>query len=66
LVIAAVGWMPFDIEAHVSRTIKNRITEKVESKAKHGLRRWLEFRTSNPTCTLEISTVHGRVKVSIK
>jgi len=56
----------FDIEAYAGGTIKNTITEKAQSKAKYGPRRWLEFSTSNPTGTVDISTVHGRVKVSTK
>jgi len=56
----------FDIEAHAGGTIENTITEKTQSKAKYGPRRWLEFSTSNPTGIVEISTVHGHVKVSTK
>ncbi|MFQ3250430.1 MAG: DUF4097 and DUF4098 domain-containing protein YvlB [Glaciecola sp.] len=56
----------FDIEAHAGGSIKNKITDKEQSKAKYGPRRWLEFSTANPTATVEVSTVHGRVKVSTK
>lgn len=56
----------FDIEAHAGGSIKNKITDKQQSKAKYGPRRWLEFSTANPTATVEVSTVHGQVKLSIK
>jgi DUF4097 and DUF4098 domain-containing protein YvlB len=56
----------FDIEAHAGGSIKNKITDKEQSKAKYGPRRWLEFSTPNPSATVEVSTVHGRVKVSTK
>lgn len=56
----------FDIQAHAGGSIKNKITEQEQSKAKYGLRRWLEFSTSNPTGSVEVSTVHGSVKVSTK
>lgn len=56
----------FDIEAHAGGSIKNKITDKEQSKAEYGPRRWLEFSTSNPTGTVDISTVHGSIKVSTK
>lgn len=56
----------FDIEAHAGGSIKNKITDKKQNKAKYGPRRSLEFSTSNPTGTVEVSTVHGKVEVSTK
>jgi DUF4097 and DUF4098 domain-containing protein YvlB len=56
----------FDIEAHAGGSIKNKITDLEQSKAKYGPRRWLKFSTSNPTSTVEVSTVSGSVEVSTK
>ena len=54
----------FDLEAHAGGSIKNKITDKKQTKAKYGPRRSLQFSTENPTGTVEVSTVHGRIEVS--
>jgi DUF4097 and DUF4098 domain-containing protein YvlB len=56
----------FDLEAHAGGSIKNKITDKTQTKAKYGPRRSLKFSTENPTGTVEVSTVHGRIEVSDK
>jgi DUF4097 and DUF4098 domain-containing protein YvlB len=56
----------FDIEAHAGGSIKNNITDEKQTKAKYGPRRWLEFSTENPESSVDISTVHGNVKLDTK
>ncbi|MFT5276397.1 MAG: DUF4097 and DUF4098 domain-containing protein YvlB [Glaciecola sp.] len=56
----------FDLEAHAGGSIKNKITDKKQTKAKYGPRRSLNFSTENPTGTIEVSTVHGRIEVSTR
>jgi len=53
----------FDIEAHAGGSIKNNITNDKVEKAKYGPRRSLTFSTPNPTASVDVSTVHGRVIV---
>ncbi|MBF7074139.1 DUF4097 family beta strand repeat protein [Glaciecola sp. MH2013] len=56
----------FDIEAHAGGSIKNTISDDKQQKAKYGPRRWLEFSTQNPTASVDVSTVNGRVKLTTK
>ena len=56
----------FDIEAHAGGSIENRITDDKQRRAEHGPRRWLEFSTANPTASVEVSTVHGNVRLNTK
>ena len=53
----------FDIEAHAGGSIKNKITEQKMSRAKYGPRRWLEFETADASSKVEVSTVHGKVRL---
>lgn len=56
----------FDIEAHAGGSIKNKITDDKQKRAEHGPRRWLEFSTANPTASVEVSTVHGNIRLNTK
>lgn len=56
----------FNIEAHAGGNIKNKITDQDASKAKYGPRKWLEFSTGNPSATVDVSTVNGRIELSTK
>lgn len=53
----------FDIEAHAGGSIKNKITEQKMNRAKYGPRRWLAFETSDASAKVEVSTVHGNVRL---
>jgi hypothetical protein len=56
----------FDIKAKAAGSIKNKITDNEQSRAKYSARRSLEFSTSNSTSTVQVSTVRGGVKVVTK
>ncbi|MFC3121389.1 DUF4097 family beta strand repeat-containing protein [Agaribacter flavus] len=56
----------FDIESHAGGRIRNRLNDIEPQKAKYGPRRWLEFSIGEPTATVEVSTVNGRVTIEKK
>ena len=53
----------FDVEAHAGGSIKNKITDQKMSRAKYGPRRWLKFETAEASSKVEVSTVHGKVRL---
>ncbi|MBC3766845.1 DUF4097 family beta strand repeat-containing protein [Neptunicella marina] len=54
----------FEVQGHAGGNIHNEITSDKMQKNKYGPGRWLTFSTGNGNGRVEISTVHGRVKLS--
>lgn len=54
----------FNIEAHAGGSIKNRITDQQAKSAKYGPSKWLRFSNGQPTATVDVSTVHGKIELN--
>ncbi|QJR81361.1 hypothetical protein CA267_011520 [Alteromonas pelagimontana] len=55
----------FDVEAHAGGEIINRISSDKMRSAKYGPNKWLEFTQHGGAGRVEISTVHGKVDLSV-
>ncbi|WP_137165649.1 DUF4097 family beta strand repeat-containing protein [Salinimonas lutimaris] len=54
----------FDMQAHAGGSIVNHLTDKQASKAKYGPNKWLEFTVGNGSARVELSTVHGKIRLA--
>ena len=54
----------FDMQAHAGGSIVNKLTDKQADKAKYGPNKWLGFTVGDGRARVELSTVHGQIKLA--